>query len=315
MQGLSIFVRNQNIDTRVGTSILVVAILILVIPLTVILSQQNQDIRQNAAGSPSHINPSLQGVMSSSLNGQNDNVVWSPGAVQFSAYVSDTSSLTRGEIWVATSDQKIPFPYSCPGRITGPWCNIAKTSLIGTSGTVAGSYTFINPGNYSVVVNGYDSNGAKCSGNPFSLPSGWTSCGSKSRINVTIATSHLAQNLLNSSMRQVFLSSLGTARQVSQFITITQPGNYMITGTITPQFTNSNGSVLISLSVDSNGNRVGSNAVTYNKTQTRTDGTFPMWIYATKNISVVYQAFNATVAFSNMAVVNNGDCKLGPNCL
>ncbi len=57
----------------------------------------------------------------------------------------------------------------------------------GGSGTCTGSVSINTAGSYYIVANGYDSTGLKCTGNPWTLPAGWTSCPT-SKISATVGS-------------------------------------------------------------------------------------------------------------------------------
>ncbi|MBI3034025.1 hypothetical protein HYY72_02605 [Candidatus Woesearchaeota archaeon] len=138
------------------------------------------------------------------------------GALDSYSFTSSQSGgLKSGEIWVSTSSG-VNYPYGCPGRVTGEWCNIATVPISGSSGSFSASWTPQNPGSYYVVVNAYENDGRKCSGNPFGLPSGWADCGPNDRVAVTVASSAPTASITGPA-RGVVGSQLNYSAQVNGF--------------------------------------------------------------------------------------------------
>ncbi len=117
------------------------------------------------------------------------------GRLEFYGYVHDPRA-TRGSVWIADRwpNPTNPFPdaLNCPGRTTGPWCNVNEANnngpdlyqlgddLTATSHGVTGIWTIPETwdGKLIIAINGSDGSNWVCSG----APDAPVSCGSFSRI-------------------------------------------------------------------------------------------------------------------------------------
>jgi|GEM_PF-2247945 len=101
--------------------------------------------------------------------------------VKAAAQIPSPGSLTKGELWVtnATDPNNPTLPVGCPGTTSGYWCLIIDDrSISGTSGTFQGNWTPNAVGTYRIAVNAFDDiNKTKCTGNPYTIAAGWSSCG------------------------------------------------------------------------------------------------------------------------------------------
>jgi len=120
---------------------------------------------------------------SSFITGQNINVT-------AAAQIISPGSLTRGEIVVtnATDPNNPTLPVNCPGRTNGYWCYIKEATLTGRSALFEGDWIPRAAGVYRIAVNAFDdTNNTKCTGNPFTVAAGWSSCGSYRWTQVNVA--------------------------------------------------------------------------------------------------------------------------------
>lgn len=69
------------------------------------------------------------------------------------------------------------------------WNLVKNCAVNAENNSCRGSWTPLAAGSYDVVVNAYDKNGARCSGNPNVIYpyQGWVSCGSSSRLIVSVS--------------------------------------------------------------------------------------------------------------------------------
>jgi len=100
--------------------------------------------------------------------------------ISFTAEATDDVGLDHLELWRSpTSTQswtQLDGDHSCGG--TGD-----------TSCTITRTWTPTTAGTYYVTCNAYDSEGAKCSGNPWCPCDGWSDCGSNDYVTVTVQDS------------------------------------------------------------------------------------------------------------------------------
>lgn len=177
------FITSPNYSRTV--SILALLVVVLAIPLTVFIAQQQQEIRQRAQ-TTEVLHPVGEITDVSPPSGNAGQQFTVQGHVI--ATTTDSSSpfyiITKAELWVTKRGIPNPpdqTPQNCPGPVSGIWCRIGFYE--GESqhdAFITGVWTALEAGNYLFVVNGFVKSGGQCSGNPV-LPAGWEDCGRTGR--------------------------------------------------------------------------------------------------------------------------------------
>lgn len=108
-------------------------------------------------------------------------------------YHPQSPQLDKMEIWAAYQDKTSWGNNEGCAAVKQPWCLVKSENIGGGSVQINAQWIPKKAGSYFVVINAYDKEGDKCSGNPFETLPGWTRCSpdnlNKDLIQITVTGS------------------------------------------------------------------------------------------------------------------------------
>lgn len=123
------------------------------------------------------------------LSGSSSLVVNQAARFTIKAQSPALTILTKAQVYAAKKDGSVVSSWCPADKIGGAnkeWCKVDERVLSGTNQSYTFNWVPPQTGEFYLALNIYNNKGNICTGNPFNIPAGWSSCGTSGNLLVTI---------------------------------------------------------------------------------------------------------------------------------